>query len=205
VGKLLAFPAQAPPADKGEDESALIARCRAGDREAMGALLARHAAQIERLIVSMVGSGPDAEDILQQSFIAAIGAFPRFRGEAKTSTWLSRIAVHVAIDFLRKPQRHVALDPAELESPQRTTPAPDDVAAAREEVTRLRTLLDQLTPVRRVAFVLHAIEGHSIEEVAALMGATRMATKSRIFWARRALLASARRDPWLRSRFGGER
>jgi RNA polymerase sigma-70 factor (ECF subfamily) len=201
MGQLLWFRA----ASGEHDEASLLAAARAGDRDAMGVVLTKYAPKLTRLITNLAGRGPDVEDILQQTFVAAISAFPQFRGEARVDTWLSRIAVHVTIDALRKPARRKLVAVADVDTSPGDQALPDAAAATREEMARLRALLDQLTPVRRVAFVLHAVEGRSIDEVAALMGASTMATKSRIFWARRTLLAEARRDPWLSARFGGER
>jgi RNA polymerase sigma-70 factor, ECF subfamily len=184
MGRLLAFRAPETPASPTPDEDTLVERCRARDRDAMAAVLSMHADMLERVIVRLVGPGPDAEDVLHATLVAAMDAFPTFRGEARLSTWLSRIAVHVAIDALRHHE------------------GPDQALEARRQLTRLSQLLDELPPLRRVAFVLFAIEGRSLDEVAALTGATVMATKSRVFWARRSLLARAAKDPVLAARFG---
>jgi RNA polymerase sigma-70 factor (ECF subfamily) len=64
-------------------------------------------------------------------------------------------------------------------------------------VERIQAHLSAIGPERRIAFVLHVVEGRPIEEIAQIVGASRVAVKSRIFWARRALMASVRRDPAL--------
>ena len=64
--------------------------------------------------------------------------------------------------------------------------------------------MSAIGPERRIAFILHVIEGRPIEEIAQIVGASRMAVKSRIFWARRALMARVRRDPALRELAPGE-
>ncbi len=206
MGSVLALRRAAPSDRTPGDERALLARCREGDREALGIVLAEHGPSLERHITRLMGPSPDVEDVLQQVFIAAIGAFPRFRGEARVRTWLTRIATHVTIDALRRPARkHRSRASHDFDAEPAVAAAPDEQSGARRELARFHALLDQLTPVRRVAFVLHAVEGRPIAEVAALTGASAVATKSRIFWARRKLMALARRDPVLRGRFEGER
>lgn len=203
MGRLLAFrvPRSAAPSSD-DDLAALVERCRRRDRQAMEIVLSSHADMLERVVVRLVGPGPDAEDILHGTFVAAMDAFPTFRGEARVSTWLSRIAVHVAIDALRHRQRRavVAVDADEVAS---AADGSDERLHARRQLVRLHQLLDELPPLRRVAFVLFAIEGRSLDEVAALTGASVMATKSRVFWARRSLLARAKKDPVLRARLAG--
>src|SRR5262249_50798975 len=97
-------------------------------------------------------------------------------------------------------RRHVALElvPALDERPAPIRPA-DAELSVRELGRRLYDLLDGIAPKKRVAFLLYTIEEYSIEEVAALTGATRAATKSRIWFARRELLAAARNRPELRA------
>jgi RNA polymerase sigma-70 factor (ECF subfamily) len=68
---------------------------------------------------------------------------------------------------------------------------------AREAARRLYSELDRIEPVQRLAFTLHAVDGRPLEEVADLMGATLVATKSRVWRARQALEKRARRDPLL--------
>ena len=202
MGSVLAFRRRSSGAPDPAEERALLDRCRAGDREAMGVVLAEHGPALELHIARLIGPCPDVEDVLQLVFIAAIKAFPRFRGEARVKTWLTRIATHVAIDALRSPARKRRHRHAyDFDAQPSGEAPPDEHSRARQELGRLHGLLDELTPVRRVAFVLFAVEGRSIAEVAALTDSSKMATKSRIFWARRKLMGLARRDPVLAARF----
>jgi RNA polymerase sigma-70 factor (ECF subfamily) len=204
MGTLHAMRRNAPAERTAEDERALVMRCRRGDREAMGIVLAEHAEAMERHVARLIGPGADVEDVLQQAFVGAIRAFPRFRGEAQVRTWLTRIATHVAIDALRSParRRRATID---LDAQVATSTSPEQLSDQRRELDRVEALLGHLTPMRRVALILHVFEGRPIDEVAALMGASKVATKSRIFWARRKLLALARQDPALASRFEVDR
>ncbi len=167
-----------------------IAACRRGDRGAMEVVLRAHAARLARLLTRIVGPSIEVEDLLQETFAAAIASFASFRGEAAIGTWLHRIAIHVAHQHLRRP-RH-----------QRETAAPVDDLEVHEvnhedraQAARLYQHLDALDPAKRVALILYVIEGYTVDEIAALVGASRTAIRSRIFWGRRALLRALARDP----------
>jgi RNA polymerase sigma-70 factor (ECF subfamily) len=185
-----------------------IAACRRGDRAALEAVFRHYAPALGRLLNHLTGHRADTEDLLQETFIQAIIAFPRFRGDAAVGTWLHRIAVRVAYRHLRRPQRRrtVSLElVGDGASPVDGAGRPDEIAQSREHLERLREHLEAIAPRKRIAFVLHVIEDRPLAEVAALMGATRAATKSRVFWARRELLARVRRDQSLRELAGGGR
>jgi RNA polymerase sigma-70 factor (ECF subfamily) len=173
----------------------VIEACRRGDRSALELVFRMHAEVLERLLARLVGPGAHAEDLLQETFAAAIEAFPRFRGEASVRTWLHRIAVNVAGHELRHPRRRRDVPLDEVASPASGDAPASEALASHAQARRLYEHLAAIDPVKRIALILHVIEGHSIAEVAALTGASRAATKSRIFWARRALLKRLRKDP----------
>jgi RNA polymerase sigma factor (sigma-70 family) len=181
-------------------EQDLIEACRRGERAALEAVFMAHAPYLERVLWRVAGRSLDVEDLLQSTLMAAIEAFPRFRGEAHVRTWLARIAVRTAHDRLRSAahrlRAHVPdLDAVADRDVETTT---DRDFETRRKLQRLEQHLAALGPKKRTAFVLHVFEGMPLEEVAALMGAGIPATKSRVFWARRELLKRAARDPYLR-------
>ncbi|SRR5579871_26813 len=184
------------PAPAGEDP-ALLAGCRAQDPAALDAFFRAHARYVERVIARLTGPTPDLEDLVQTTFIQAFQSFARFRGEASLKTWVTRIAVHVALHQLRAGVRRAL--PLELvpESHEPEDPAPpaDQEAASRQLARRLHALLDKIAPKKRVAFLLYTVDERSIEEVAALTGSSKAAAKSRIWFARRELLAMVKAQP----------
>ncbi|MFI5308356.1 MAG: RNA polymerase sigma factor [Polyangiales bacterium] len=196
VGELRHIRPDPPP-----EELDLVEACRRGDRDAMRAVFLAHAPYLERLLGRVGGSAFEVEDVLQSTFAAAISAFPRFRGEAQVRTWLARIAIRTAQERLRSASYRHRGQLAGLEDS--ADPKSDHTRAegeldARRKLERLNAHLLALGAKKRVAFVLHVFEGHPLEEVAALTGASLAATKSRVFWARRELLKRAARDPLLR-------
>jgi RNA polymerase sigma-70 factor, ECF subfamily len=190
-----------PEQRKPEHDEGLIEACRRGDRIALHTVFSAHAPYLERMLIRIVGPSPEVADLLQTTFLGAIRAFPQFRGEAQVRTWLARIAIRTAQERLRSAERRRRADLPGLEDSAdargRHQHAEQDVDT-RRRLSRLYTHLEAIGAKKRVAFVLHVFEGHPIDEVAALTGASVTATKSRVFWARRELLRRASRDPLLR-------
>jgi RNA polymerase sigma-70 factor (ECF subfamily) len=155
---------------------------------------------LERQIARLVGPDADLEDLMQTTFVKAIGAFPRYRGEAPVQLWLASIAVHVVRDHLRRPDRRRRVPLQTLEGdaePAAPAGTPDRQADTRRRLERLYHHLEAVGEKNRTAFILHVLDGRPIDEVAALVGASRVATKSRVFLARRALFARVAADPAL--------
>jgi len=179
-----------------EPSPAILQGCRVGDQRAIEELFHAHAALVERVLGRLVGPVADLEDLVQTVFLEAISAMTRFRGEASFKTWLLSIAVHVGQHYLRagKVRRHVPLDLVPEEAVRRD---PDFARELDERrlAPELHRLLDRVAPKKRIALVLYVVEGHSVEEVASLMGASQTATRSRIFFARRELRKLLTADP----------
>ena len=192
------------PADPNEHD--LIEACRRGDRVALERVFRTHAPYLERVLWRVAGRSLEVEDLLQSTLMAAIEAFPGFRGEAQVRTWLARIAVRIAQDRLRSAGHRLRAQLPDLEHTERhVSPDAEDEIELRRKIERLELHLSALGPKKRAAFVLHVFEGMPLEEVAALTGSGLAATKSRVFWARRELLKRAARDPWLRELARGRR
>ena len=176
-----------------------LSGCRAGDPSAIGRMFEEMLPIIERVMMRLIGPNADLEDLAQVTFTEAIRALPRFRGDASFKTWLISIAVHVAQHHLRagRLRKTVAL---ELVPEERISDGPHDPEGrldGRKLGRRLYALLDRISPAKRVALVLFAVEGRPVEEVAALMGASQSTTRSRVFFARRELRSLIAADPEL--------
>jgi RNA polymerase sigma-70 factor (ECF subfamily) len=171
-----------------QPSEACLARCRAGERDAIEELFRAHAPVVERMLGRLVGPVVDLEDLVQTVFLEAISALARFRGEASFKTWLLSITAHVGQHYLRagRVRRHVPLDLVPEEALRRD-PSHDRMLDERRLAPELHGLLDRIAPKKRIALLLYVVEGHSIEEVAALMSASQTATRSRVFFARREL------------------
>jgi RNA polymerase sigma-70 factor, ECF subfamily len=180
------------PADDGE----LVAACVGGDRQAQRTLFRREYARVHATVFRILGNSRDVDDLVQETFIAVFRALPAFRGDARLSTWIDRIAVRGVFHHLRtkKGTSAISLDTlGELDGGGRV----DDQAQARDGLRRLYAALAKLTPEARTAYALYAIDGRTIKEVAEITGSTRITAKTRIWRARREIEKRAAADPVL--------
>jgi RNA polymerase sigma-70 factor (ECF subfamily) len=173
-----------------QDDLALIDRCRRGDLGAFEELYRQHSGRLYGVAVRMLGNTADAEDMLQDIFLAAHRKLDSFRGDSALGTWLYRLAINLCLDHLRSRTGRAiqvtdALDDA---------PALYDTSSARlaeRTVTRmdLERALAQLPNGCRTAFVLHDVEGLEHREVAAALGIAEGTSKSQVHKARMRLRA----------------
>jgi RNA polymerase sigma-70 factor, ECF subfamily len=173
------------------DDAAVIAAARQGDGAAFAQLFRRHADAVRTRITRLVGPVAERDDLVQKVFIAFHRALPAYRGDARLSTFLHRIAVNTAYDHLRgRRDRTHGQDLHDAEAlAEHLSPALEDQVAARTNLARMFALLERLSPKKRIAFILVAVEGCSLAEAAALIGATEDTVKQRVLHARRHLLA----------------
>jgi RNA polymerase sigma-70 factor (ECF subfamily) len=182
------------PGERVDDGASLetIEACRRGDRAALDHVFRHYAPRIENLLARLVGRSADLQDLLQETLTAALKSFPRYRGEDALGTWLSSIAVNIARSHLRRPRRHHEELGEHIADDQ---DGASDAATRHQLGARLVAHLDHLDANKRIAFVLHVLEDMPLVEVAALMGASHAATKSRVLFARRILLKRLKKDP----------
>jgi RNA polymerase sigma-70 factor (ECF subfamily) len=185
------MPSARPPSVDAAEDARLIAAAVAGDRRAFSTLYRRHLDAVYMRLTRMVGPAPERDDLMQQIFLDVHRALPRFRGEASFSTFLHRIVVNVSCDHLEQQHRRRGrvqpLDPEQLDTLIAPAASPETRARQRQELGNVLRHLDQLSPKRRAAFVLVAVEGLSLEETAVLLGASAPAVKQRVLEARREL------------------
>jgi RNA polymerase sigma-70 factor (ECF subfamily) len=192
-----------PPAPQ---VAALVDRARRRDPAAFRDLFQAHVGAVHRVVRRMVGPSGDVEDLVQTAFVEAFRSLPDFRGDALFSTWLTRITVRVTMRAARRRHpRSASLD--DVLEPASPAAGPEQVAAAREALALVETLLAELRPKRRAAFVLHVLEGYSVDEVAAILSASTAAVKVRVHDARRHIERRLKQNPAMVAVFnrtGGE-
>ncbi|HEY2358872.1 MAG TPA: RNA polymerase sigma factor [Phenylobacterium sp.] len=177
-------------------EPDLVARARAGDRDAFRAIMTRCNQRLFRIARAIVRDEAEAEDVLQEAYVRAFGALEGFRGEAGIATWLTRIVLNEAHGRLRR--RRVTVDLDELEAAQESaqvlnfpgiarTDGPE-ADAARAQIRRLlEHAVDALPEPFRLVFILREIEELSAEETASHLGLKVETVKTRLHRARRRL------------------
>lgn len=185
-----------PPASAYAEQLGLAHRCAQGDRVAQREFFREHKGRVHATLYRILGSNRDMEDLIQESFLQIFRSVASYRGEASLATWVSRISARVAYAYLSK--RRVST--VALESvPDTSTGDPDTErqVVAREAMRRLYAVLDRVEAKQRIAFALHVIGGRPLREVAAITDASMVATKSRVWRARKEITRRARRDPLL--------
>jgi RNA polymerase sigma-70 factor (ECF subfamily) len=135
----------------------------------------------------------DAEDVAQEALLRAYRHFDRLRDRTRFRAWLVRISFRLALDRLRSRKRSEVRDTL-WSQPEHFRPAAtaEDVAASNEFQAHLDRALEELPEKLRLVLLLAAMEGHTIEEIAGMVGISTGTVKSRIFYARKQLAEKLR-------------
>src|SRR2546422_1745060 len=168
-----------------QDETALVARARNGDRAAFGTLAERCAGVARRAARAVLSAPDDADDAAQDALLSALVKLDQYDPRRPFGPWLLRIVANAATDRRRRRtvRRVEPLDPALVAGGSR----PDVVAERRALAERLRSALAELPARRRMAVVLFDVEGYSHAEIAGILGIAVGTVRSEVFHARRRL------------------
>ena len=183
--------------DQRETDAGLVLRVQQGDKRAFELLVAKYQRRVDRLISRLIRDPAEIEDVAQEAFIKAYRALPQFRGESAFYTWLYRIAVNTAKNFLvssgRRPRPLAdtaaeedgeSFDAADVVEDINT---PDAVLHSRQVAETVNAAIEALPPDLRTALTLREIEGLTYEEIAEAMDCPIGTVRSRIFRAREAI------------------
>lgn len=161
----------------------LIERARGGEQEAFRLLVERYEPKVAATVVGMLGSGPDADDVGQETFIRFFRALDAFRGESALGTYLTRIAINQALKALQRRrtwrERFLSRDDAGHEIEQPVAEGSDEVDE-RERATLVQKALATLPPEQRAVVVLRVMEGYSTKETAEMLGLPQGTVMSRL-------------------------
>lgn len=173
-------------------DSEFIEKLRAGDAEAFDKLVVRYSGEVFGLLVRITNDVKEAEDLMQETFLSALKAISKFRGDAELKTWLFRIAINKSKNRFRwwkrrKREKTVSLDApvGESESPLSETVAsdrigPEEQVLQKERENVLNKALYELPDIFREAVILCDIEGMSYDEIAETLEISMGTVKSRI-------------------------
>ncbi len=160
-------------------EAEIIQKAADGDARAVRALYDRYAPRVYAVVRRIAGDDELAQDYAQEAWIRAIRALPSFRGDARFSTWLHRIAVNAALQALRKAEtRRRREGPVPEQVP--VAPASGDALLQR----KLEGALDRLPEGMRRVLILHDVEGYTHDEIGDVLGVAPGTSKSQLFKAR---------------------
>jgi len=184
--------------DEASSDRELLDAHVAGDPEAFGRLFARHRDRLWAVALRTTGDREEAADALQDALVAAFRRAEGYRGDAKVTTWLHRIVVNAALDRLRRRRSRAAaslpddLDEqaarGSLEARPQELEDPAESAIRADRRREVLVALSTLTPGQRAALVLVDMEGHSVDEAAAILGVPPGTVKSRCSRGRARLL-----------------
>jgi RNA polymerase sigma-70 factor (ECF subfamily) len=198
-------PVPASPLNASAPDGELAQRIAAGDHAAFALLMRRYNQSLYRAARSILKDDAEAEDAVQDAYLLAYRSMGSFRGDAKLSTWLVRIAVNEALARLRKRARRGEVirldgepgsnDEATETDMHQAQPEQPERGALRAETRRLlEKKIDALPDAFRTVFVLRALEELSVEETAAALGIPEATVRSRFFRARSLLREALARE-----------
>jgi RNA polymerase sigma-70 factor, ECF subfamily len=176
-----------------ELDQILVERAQQGDKKAFGLLVEKYNRKLGRLLGRMIRDQAEVEDVVQESFIKAYRALPNFRGDSAFYTWLYRIGINTAKNYLvslgRRPQVMQEVEIEDVEnfedgSEMRTMDTPETAMMTKEIAQTVNDTVASLPEELRTAITLREIEGLSYEEIATLMQCPIGTVRSRIFRAR---------------------
>ena len=165
----------------------LVARSIGGDQESFNQLVLRWERPIYALAYRVIGREEDARDVCQETFLRAFRALNGFRGQAKFSSWLYRIALNLCRDWVRKERRTpVVQAPEELEvleiaALREPTPSVEDLVARRELTGIVERAMARLPEEQRTAIILKEYHDLTFQEIADLVGCPMSTVKTRLY------------------------
>jgi RNA polymerase sigma-70 factor (ECF subfamily) len=178
-----------------EADQVLVERVQRGDKKAFDLLVLKYQHKVANLISRYVRDQAEVLDVTQEAFIKAYRALSNFRGDSAFYTWLYRIAINTAKNYLaaqarRPPGDDIEADTAEqmdLGGRLKETGTPERMALQREIAQTIQAALDELPDDLRTAIMLRELEGLTYEEIAQAMDCPIGTVRSRIFRAREAI------------------
>jgi len=184
-----------------EVDQQLVERAQRGDKRAFDLLVSKYQRKLGRLLSRFIRDSTEVEDVTQEAFIKAYRALPTFRGDSAFYTWLYRIGINTAENYLvalgRRAPTTTTIDSEEAEGFEdgdqlRDLNTPEDELASKQVAETVNQTLGELPEELRTAITLREIEGLSYEDIANIMNCPIGTVRSRIFRAREAIASKLR-------------
>ncbi|HSI95573.1 MAG TPA: RNA polymerase sigma factor RpoE [Methylophilaceae bacterium] len=184
-----------------ELDQELVERAQRGEKGAFDLLVQKYQRKLGRLLSRMIRDQAEVEDVVQEAFIKAYRALPNFRGDSAFYTWLYRIGINTAKNYLvamgRRPQVSTEIEVEDAENFEdgqdlRTIDTPETELMTKQIAQTVNDTVAALPEELRTAITLREIEGLSYEEIATLMGCPIGTVRSRIFRARETIAEKLR-------------
>ena len=165
----------------------LVARSRGGDLDSFNQLILRWERPIYALAYRVIGREEDARDVCQETFLRAFRALPGFKGEAKFSSWIYRIALNLCRDWIRRQRRTPTVQmPEDTEAMERLADRPpvdsvEELVARKELSAVVAEAMAVLPEEQRTAIILKEYHGMTFQEIAELQGCPLSTVKTRLY------------------------
>lgn len=170
-----------PPAGSTDDE--LLFRARRNDQDAFRSLVERYEATVAATVVGMLGPGPDADDVGQETFIRFFRSLDVFRGDSSIATYLTRIAINQSLKALKRrstwTQRFFSRDSIDYDIDDPSIEGASEIDE-RERAELVRAALTKIPDDHRAVVVLRILEGYSTKETAEMLGVPQGTVTSRL-------------------------
>ncbi len=179
-----------------EIDQQLVERAQRGDKRAFELLVEKYQRKLGRLLARFIRDPAEVEDVTQEAFIKAYRALPAFRGDSAFYTWLYRIGINTAKNYLmalgRRAPTSTEVDAEDAEGFEdgeqlRDISTPESMLLSKEIATTVNAAIEELPEELRTAIQLREIEGMSYEDIARIMDCPIGTVRSRIFRAREAI------------------
>ena len=165
----------------------LVARSMRGDAESFNELVLRWERPIFALAYRTIGREEEARDVCQETFLRAFRALPGFRGQAKFSSWIYRIALNLCRDWARKERRTPVVQPPEdvelqdLAAANQPSESIEDLVVRRGLVSQVEAAMASIPEEQRTVIILKEYHGLTFQEIAELMGCPLSTVKTRLY------------------------
>jgi len=165
----------------------LVARSQGGDVESFNQLILRWERPIYALAYRVIGRDEDARDVCKETFLRAFRALPGFRGQAKFSSWIYRIALNLCRDWIRRQRRAPVsqipedMDLGELAAQPGASETVEDLVIRRQLTGLVESAMSTLPEEQRTAIILKEYHGMTFQEIADLQGCPLSTVKTRLY------------------------
>jgi len=174
-----------------QDDTQLVKASQQGDQDAFALLVQRHQRRVFNLVLRMVQDYEDAGEVTQEAFLAAWQGLPSFRGEARFTTWLYRIAYHCGLRQLERRRRErdlqAVMQAEQMLDGMHKEQRAEDILELRDRQAMVREQMEQLPAKYRSVLILRHLQEMTYEEIAAILSMPVGTIKTHLFRARNLL------------------
>jgi RNA polymerase sigma-70 factor (ECF subfamily) len=150
-------------------EYEIVKRAQSGNEQAIKEIIDRHEQQVAATVIGILGFGPEVDDIGQETFIQFFRSLNRFRGDSRIGTYLTRIAINLSLNELKRRKRYVSFHGPDLQENIPSYPHQAGQEKASDAKEMIRQGLQKLEPKFRTIIVLCLINGYTTREIARML------------------------------------